>query len=713
MTGAEAGPAQPAKVKVSVVVPVFNPGGHIDPLIRSLAEQTMPASDFETIFVDDGSTDDTPGKLDRLAASTPNVRVIHTPGSGWSGRPRNIGIDAAEGEYVQLVDHDDELGTEALERLYAYAVANGSDVVVGKEVRKGGAWHVAPLFDKNRPRATFGKDPLVGIMTPHKMFRREFLNEHHIRFFEGPRRMEDHPFVLEAFFCADVISVLSDYSVYYWHRRADRGNAGARAYEWADFYVYLRDTLDVIERYTEPGDLRDRLLAFYYDSKGLGWLTRSVPHRTPAELRKHFDALRELAQERFPPSVDIHLHGMARARSQLLRAGDFEGLVALGAVESTIGVHQELVEIEVVDDTFRVRAITGLCYGDGSPLEFQVDGGRTWWRPPIELGSPVSHDVLDFSAVHGRRRIELALRNRRSHDVHLISGDAEQMTEEAPGILPFTFDTVFEFDPETVAGGQPLEPAVYDVFVRVTCSPWRRQAPLQSLPGAPQRRPLSRGSRATHSVVPFTTPSGRVALDVDHQTLIDQEAEMNDREATSTGGNGPGPKDQAVVVEVTSSYARRSADRVRLVLHLPGAGTSDGQRARVRLQRAQSAVTGDATVTDAIGGIRVEAGLPADRLPSGTWSIAVSLGQGERFQRVQARLLTSTTRPVALLTGSAPRGSASGGSGRVAQPPKAPGHPDWMRRAGRQVDRALGVLPPAQAARCRKALRATARRVLG
>jgi hypothetical protein len=551
-------------------------------------------------------------------------------------------------------------------------------------------------------------------MTPHKMFRREFLNHHHIRFFEGPRRMEDHPFVLEAFFCAEVISVLSDYPTYYWHRRADRGNAGARAYEWSDFYRYMRDTLDVVARYTQPGDFRDRLLSFYYDSKGLNVLARGVRHKTLEQSRKHFDALRTLTQERFPPSVDRYLHGMARARSQLLRAGDFEGMLALGAVESRIRIHQELLDVGVVDNKLRLRAISGLAYGDGSPLTFQIEDGRTWWIPPIELGASVTHDVLDFTAVHRRRRIELALRNRSTHEVHLVKGDARPTAEVAPGMVPFIFDTVFEIDQETVAGGGPLEPAIYDFYLRVTCSPWRRQAALESLPGAGARKPLSRGPQTQRSVVPFTTPSKRVALDVDHQTLAEQEADMNNREVTSSDGNSPGPKDQALAVEVISSYARRSADRVRLRLQLPRVRMVDGQQVRVRLQRAKASVTGDDTVTDVTGGIRVEAELPADRLPSGTWSIAVSIGTGGRFQRVQARLLTSTTRPIALLTGSAPRGSALAAGGRVAQPPsKAPGHPDWMRRAGRLVDRALGVLPPTRAARCRKAVRATARRVLG
>jgi poly(ribitol-phosphate) beta-N-acetylglucosaminyltransferase len=81
--------------RISVIVPVYNPGSNIDDCIRTLLGQTMPAGECELIFVDDGSTDDTPGRLDALAAAHAHVRVEHIPNSSWPGRPRNVGIDMA------------------------------------------------------------------------------------------------------------------------------------------------------------------------------------------------------------------------------------------------------------------------------------------------------------------------------------------------------------------------------------------------------------------------------------------------------------------------------------------------------------------------------------------------------------------------------------------------------------------------------------------
>lgn len=65
-------------VKVSVIVPVYNPGPYIEDCLASLLRQSLPPDEYEVIFVDDGSTDATP-----RASTRPPPR---TPGSGSSTR---------------------------------------------------------------------------------------------------------------------------------------------------------------------------------------------------------------------------------------------------------------------------------------------------------------------------------------------------------------------------------------------------------------------------------------------------------------------------------------------------------------------------------------------------------------------------------------------------------------------------------------------------
>ena len=118
-------------LKVSVVVPVYNPGEYFGPCIESLISQTLPvesSSHLRRRRVNRRNS----GMPGRAGCAVPPHSVIHQANAGWPGQPRNIGLDAALGEYVFFCDHDDWLGAEALQRLYDFATTCGSDVVLPK-----------------------------------------------------------------------------------------------------------------------------------------------------------------------------------------------------------------------------------------------------------------------------------------------------------------------------------------------------------------------------------------------------------------------------------------------------------------------------------------------------------------------------------------------------------------------------------------------------
>jgi glycosyltransferase involved in cell wall biosynthesis len=89
---------------VSIVVPCYNGGRFIDQLLQSLAQQTF--RDFETIIVNDGSTDE--ATRAKLASLDPSIRVINQENRGLSGA-RNAGIAAAKSDFVLVLDCDDEI----------------------------------------------------------------------------------------------------------------------------------------------------------------------------------------------------------------------------------------------------------------------------------------------------------------------------------------------------------------------------------------------------------------------------------------------------------------------------------------------------------------------------------------------------------------------------------------------------------------------------
>jgi glycosyltransferase involved in cell wall biosynthesis len=94
---------------VSVVIPAFNCGRYVEDAVESVLDQTYRR--FEIIVVDDGSTDDTAGRLEKYRDA---VRVVTQENRG-SSRARNVGLGLARGEYVAFLDADDRWRPRKLE----------------------------------------------------------------------------------------------------------------------------------------------------------------------------------------------------------------------------------------------------------------------------------------------------------------------------------------------------------------------------------------------------------------------------------------------------------------------------------------------------------------------------------------------------------------------------------------------------------------------
>ncbi|MFP4002290.1 MAG: glycosyltransferase family 2 protein [Alphaproteobacteria bacterium] len=91
---------------MSVVVPVKNEEENVVPLLREIVAALEPRSDYEVIFVDDGSTDATCDVLKREKAASPRLRILaHERNSGQSAAIRT-GILAARGRLVVTLDGD-------------------------------------------------------------------------------------------------------------------------------------------------------------------------------------------------------------------------------------------------------------------------------------------------------------------------------------------------------------------------------------------------------------------------------------------------------------------------------------------------------------------------------------------------------------------------------------------------------------------------------
>ncbi|MFJ7827546.1 glycosyltransferase [Psychrobacillus sp. NPDC096623] len=100
--------------QVSIIVPVYNAELYLNDCIQSIINQTY--KNIEVILINDGSTDTSGFICDDFANIDSRIKVIHQSNSGPS-ISRNIGIQLAQGKYIQFVDSDDTIDSIMTEKL--------------------------------------------------------------------------------------------------------------------------------------------------------------------------------------------------------------------------------------------------------------------------------------------------------------------------------------------------------------------------------------------------------------------------------------------------------------------------------------------------------------------------------------------------------------------------------------------------------------------
>jgi glycosyltransferase involved in cell wall biosynthesis len=156
-------------VRVSVVLTVYNGEKYIADALESLRAQTYP--DFETVVVDDGSTDRTAGIV--RPYTNDRVRLL-SPGRLGYPRVLNHGIAAAQGEYIAILDADDIALPTLLEREVDLLDAHPEIGLVGaghRQLRQDGSGQDYPCAEED---AELRRTLLFGIPFGHSgaMYRR-------------------------------------------------------------------------------------------------------------------------------------------------------------------------------------------------------------------------------------------------------------------------------------------------------------------------------------------------------------------------------------------------------------------------------------------------------------------------------------------------------------------------------------------------------------
>lgn len=123
----------------SIIMPAYNAEKYIRESIESVISQTY--KEWELIIVDDGSKDDTYRIANEYAQQDKRIKVITQSNSGTAAAARNTALKYVSGEYTQMLDSDDYLSDDYLEKLAKVIDIYDLDIIVGiaKMVNDNGA----------------------------------------------------------------------------------------------------------------------------------------------------------------------------------------------------------------------------------------------------------------------------------------------------------------------------------------------------------------------------------------------------------------------------------------------------------------------------------------------------------------------------------------------------------------------------------------------
>lgn len=158
-------------------MPAYNEEGGIAEAVRAVQEHVFSVvPNAELVAVNDGSRDRTGAILDDLAGRDPRVRPVHKK-NGGHGPALITGLAAARGEYILLIDSDNQIPLESFAELWRQ-VQNGYDAAFGVRTVRNDARLRRVLTRVIRAALTL----LFGVRLrdaniPFKLFRRELWND--------------------------------------------------------------------------------------------------------------------------------------------------------------------------------------------------------------------------------------------------------------------------------------------------------------------------------------------------------------------------------------------------------------------------------------------------------------------------------------------------------------------------------------------------------
>ncbi|WP_051195125.1 glycosyltransferase [Pseudobutyrivibrio ruminis] len=219
-------------MKLSILVPIYNVSKYLPECLDSLLAQTV--SDMEIICINDGSTDNCKSIIESYVSRDSRFKLIDKENTGY-GNSLNMGLAAAQGEYIGIVESDDYIDAGMMHDLLSVIEKTQADVVKSDykyssfddslDNKKSNNLRNLPVdmvFNPLKEQGIF----LVGQSLWSALYRRDFLSDNNITFHETPgASFQDVSFAFKVMTNAKKIYLIDRA---YYHYRVSNPNASMK-----------------------------------------------------------------------------------------------------------------------------------------------------------------------------------------------------------------------------------------------------------------------------------------------------------------------------------------------------------------------------------------------------------------------------------------------------------------------------------------------------
>ena len=257
------------QIKVTVIMPSLNVGDYIEECILSVINQSL--SEIEIICVDAGSTDNTLDILNKYAEKDNRISIISSDEKSY-GHQVNLGLLKAKGEYISIVETDDFIAEDMLERLYSLSDEGTVDIVKGTFYHYNDYDKDNIIMDINNEKADlitskkFTLKQYPRFIDGHPsiwagIYRKEFLDANEITLVEVPGGgWVDNPFFYETAITAESIVYIHEPIYYY---RVSNPNSSTNTLK--DFTIPMDRILEMFKINEKLGCDDEGIIVMFYN----------------------------------------------------------------------------------------------------------------------------------------------------------------------------------------------------------------------------------------------------------------------------------------------------------------------------------------------------------------------------------------------------------------------------------------------------------------